>query len=63
MEELLRPAPVRVDRERAWQALQRDKKTVGGELRLVLLGENGPRIDVPVPAEDVRRALDELIAG
>ena len=52
-----------VDRERAWQALQRDKKTVGGELRLVLLGENGPRIDVPVPAEDVRRALDELIAG
>ena len=63
VEELLRPAPVRVDRERAWQALQRDKKTVGGELRLVLLGENGPRIDVPVPAEDVRRALDELIAG
>src|SRR5205814_9870707 len=63
VEEVLAPKPVRVDRERAWQALQRDKKTVGGELRLVLLGENGPRIDVPVPAEDVRRALDELIAG
>ena len=63
VEELLRPTPVRVDRERAWQALQRDKKTVGGELRLVLLGDEGPRWDVDVPAEDVRGALDELIAG
>ena len=63
VEELLRPAPVRVDRERAWEALQRDKKTVGGELRLVLLGDDGPRIDVPVPVDDVRRALDALIAG
>jgi shikimate kinase/3-dehydroquinate synthase len=63
VEELLRPAPVRVDRERAWEALQRDKKTIGGELRLVLLGDDGPRIDVPVPADDVRRALDALIAG
>ena len=32
------------------------------ELRLVLLGDEGPRVDVPVPAADVRRALDELIA-
>src|SRR5205814_258227 len=63
VEELLRPKPVRVDGERAWQAMQRDKKTVGGELRLVLLGDDGPRWDVPVPAEDVRKALDELIAG
>jgi 3-dehydroquinate synthetase len=63
VEELLRPAPVRVDRERAWQALHRDKKAVGGEPRLVLLGDEGPRIDVTVPAEDVRRALDALIAG
>ena len=63
VEELLRPVPVRVDRERAWQALQRDKKAVGGEPRLVLLGDDGPRVDVPVPAADVRRALDELIAG
>jgi 3-dehydroquinate synthetase/shikimate kinase len=63
VEELLRPAPVRVDRERAWQAMQRDKKTVGGELRLVLLGDDGPRIDVPMPADDIRRALDALIAG
>jgi shikimate kinase/3-dehydroquinate synthase len=63
VDELLRPKPVRVDRELAWQAMQRDKKNVGGELRLVLLGEDGPRWDVPVPADDVRKALDELIAG
>jgi shikimate kinase/3-dehydroquinate synthase len=62
VEEILRPKPVRVDRERAWEAMQRDKKAVGGELRLVLLGEDGPRWDVPVPAEDVRRELDRLIA-
>jgi len=53
--EVLRPEPVRVDRERAWQALLRDKK---GALRLVLLD----RWDVEVPEEDVRRELDRLIA-
>ena len=63
VEEILRPEPVRVDRERAWQAMQRDKKSVGGELRLVLLGDDGPRWDVAVPAGDVRRELDALIAG
>jgi 3-dehydroquinate synthase len=63
VDELLQPKPVRVDRERAWAAMQRDKKNVGGELRLVLLGTEGPEWDVPVPAEDVRPALDELIAG
>ena len=63
VDEVLRPKPVRVDRERAWQALQRDKKAVGGELRLVLLGDDGPRWGVPVPAADVRAALDRLIAG
>jgi 3-dehydroquinate synthetase/shikimate kinase len=63
VDELLQPKPARVDRERAWEAMQRDKKAVHGELRLVLLGEDGPRWDVPVPAADVRRALDELIAG
>jgi 3-dehydroquinate synthetase len=63
VDEVLRPKPVRVDRERAWAAMQRDKKNVGGELRLVLLGDHGPQWDVPVPAADVRRALDELIAG
>ena len=57
VEELLGPRPVRVDRERAWSALGRDKKT-----GLVLLGESGPEWGVAMPAEDVRRALDELIA-
>jgi hypothetical protein len=42
--------------------MQRDKKAVGGELRLVLLGDDGPRWDVAVPAADVRRELDRLIA-
>ncbi len=63
VEEILEPKPVRVDRERAWAALQRDKKNLGGELRLVLLGGDGPEWDVPVPAGDVRTALDELISG
>jgi 3-dehydroquinate synthetase len=57
VEEVLRPEPVRVDRERAWAALGRDKKT-----GLVLLTDEGPSWDVQVPREDVRRALDELIA-
>jgi shikimate kinase/3-dehydroquinate synthase len=57
VEELLRPRPVAADRERAWQALLRDKK---GALRLILLGEGGPRVE-DVPAEDVRRELDRLI--
>ena len=59
VEEILRPTPVRVDREKAWGALLRDKK---GALRLVLLGDDGPQWDVAVPAEDVRRELDRLIA-
>jgi shikimate kinase/3-dehydroquinate synthase len=56
VEELLRPKPVRVDRERAWTALGRDKKR-----GLVLLEDDGPRWDVQLPDADVRRALDELI--
>jgi shikimate kinase/3-dehydroquinate synthase len=63
VEELLHPQPVKVDRNRAWEAMQRDKKAVSGELRLVLLEEAGPAWDVPVPPEDVRRALNQLIAG
>jgi shikimate kinase/3-dehydroquinate synthase len=62
VEKLLRPQPARVDRERAWEALRRDKKARGGELRLVLLGDDGPRWDVAVPEADVRRELDRLIA-
>jgi shikimate kinase / 3-dehydroquinate synthase len=56
VEKLLAPRPVRVDRERAWAALGRDKKT-----GLVLLSGDGPRWDVQVPEEDVRRELDALI--
>jgi shikimate kinase / 3-dehydroquinate synthase len=63
VEEILAPKPVRVDRDKAWAAMQRDKKAVGGELRLVLLGDAGPRLDVAVPTDDVRKALDALIAG
>ena len=37
VEALLAPQPVEVDRERAWAALQRDKKAAGGRVRLVLL--------------------------
>ena len=62
VEALLRPERVRVDRDAAWAAMQRDKKAEAGELRLVLLEEEGPVWDALVPAEDVRRALDELIA-
>jgi 3-dehydroquinate synthase len=58
VEELLQPKPVAADRERAWEALLRDKK---GALRLVLLGDGGPRVE-EVPAGDVRRELDRLIA-
>jgi shikimate kinase/3-dehydroquinate synthase len=56
VEEVLKPWPVRVDRERAWAALGRDKKS-----GLVLLADDGPQWDVRLPAEDVRRALDALI--
>jgi 3-dehydroquinate synthetase/shikimate kinase len=62
IEERLHPKPVKVDADAAWQAMQRDKKTQDGELRLVLLEEAGPVWDVPVPAGDVRNALNELIA-
>jgi 3-dehydroquinate synthetase/shikimate kinase len=61
VEEILRPDPVGVDRERAWAAMRRDKKARDGELRLVLLGDDGPRWGVAVPEEDVRRELDRLI--
>ena len=64
VEDVLAPQPVRVDRERAWAALLRDKKSAGGRIRLVLLEEPGrPAHGVELPAEDVRRALDDLIDG
>ena len=58
IEDVLAPQPARVDRDRAWEALLRDKK---GELNLVLLGDDGGYV-TQVPEADVRRALDELIA-
>jgi 3-dehydroquinate synthetase len=58
VDEVLAPKPVHVDRDRAWDALLRDKK---GRLRLVLLGDDGGFV-TEVPEADVRRALDELIA-
>jgi hypothetical protein len=48
---------VQVDRERAWAALQRDKKR-----GLVLPGEDGLRWTRRFPTTRVRAALDELIA-
>src|SRR5436190_16387580 len=62
VEEVLRPRPVRVNRERAWQAMQRDKKARGGVPRLVLLGAAGPETGVVLPEADVRRELDRLIS-
>ena len=56
----LDPQPVAVDRDAAWEALQRDKKRSGGEINLVLLGEDGPYVAAR-PAEEVRAALDTLI--
>jgi 3-dehydroquinate synthetase len=61
VEQLLRPQPVRVDRERAWAAMQRDKKARSGELRLVLLNDEGPVVEAR-PDTEIRSALDELIA-
>ena len=61
VERELAPRPVRVDPERAWQALLRDKKRTGDEINLVLLGDSGPYVEAR-PAADVRRELERLIA-
>ena len=55
--------PVRVDRERAWAALQRDKKAREGKIRLVLLEDLGKPVVREAEPKEVRAALDELIAG
>jgi shikimate kinase / 3-dehydroquinate synthase len=63
VEAVLRPEPVPVDREQAWAALNRDKKVEDGRVRLVLLEAPGkPRWGVELPDDEVRAALDELIA-
>jgi shikimate kinase/3-dehydroquinate synthase len=59
VDDVLQPKPARVDRARAWDALQRDKK---GPLRLILLGDRGG-FETDVPESDVRTALDGLIRG
>jgi shikimate kinase/3-dehydroquinate synthase len=61
VEEELAARPVAVDRERAWEALLRDKKRTGGDINLVLLGDDGPRVEAR-PADEVRAALYTLIA-
>jgi shikimate kinase/3-dehydroquinate synthase len=60
---VLSPQPVRVDLDRAWAALGRDKKVESGRVKLVLLEAPGkPRSGVELPDEDVRRALASLVA-
>ena len=58
--EALDPQPVRVDRDRAWDALLRDKKRAGDTINLVLLGDDGPYLEARSP-DEVRAALDSLI--
>ena len=62
VEHELAPQPVRVDAERAWQALLRDKKRDGDAINLVLLAEDGPVVEER-PAPEVRRELERLVAG
>jgi shikimate kinase / 3-dehydroquinate synthase len=57
----LAPQRVRVDRERAWSALLRDKKRDDSRINLVLLGDDGPVVREVLDLE-VRAALDSLIA-
>ena len=61
---LLEPRPVPLERERARAALRRDKKAVGGRVRLVLLEAPGrPVVTDELPEAAVDAALDELISG
>ncbi len=63
VEKTLAPQPVRVDRDVAWDALARDKKSRDGRPRLVLLEARGkPVTGVELPENQVRAALNELIA-
>jgi shikimate kinase / 3-dehydroquinate synthase len=57
----LDPQPVRVDRGRAWAALERDKKVRRGRIRLVLLEALGKPVVREVEPDEARAALDELI--
>jgi len=63
VEQVLAPQPVRVNRDAAWAALARDKKSVNGSPRLVLLESPGkPVTGVELSEQQVRAALDALIA-
>jgi shikimate kinase/3-dehydroquinate synthase len=61
VERELAPVPVKVNPERAWQALLRDKKRTGGQINVVLLGDGGPVVE-PRDADEVRRELERLIS-
>jgi shikimate kinase/3-dehydroquinate synthase len=61
VERELAPQPVRVDADRAWAALLRDKKREGEAINVVLLGTDGPCVEER-PAPEVRRELERLIA-
>jgi shikimate kinase/3-dehydroquinate synthase len=60
VEDVLRPEPVRVDRDAAWAALKRDKKGPGV---FVLLEDLGRPVVKTLPDDQARSALDELIAS
>jgi hypothetical protein len=61
--DVLPPAPFVVPRDAAGPARARHNTAERGAPRLVLLDAPGkPRWGVEVPPDDVRRALDELIA-
>jgi shikimate kinase/3-dehydroquinate synthase len=63
VEALLRPERPKLDPERAWEAVQRDKKAEGGKIKLVLLDVPGSaRTAVELPDRDVRRALESLLS-
>jgi shikimate kinase/3-dehydroquinate synthase len=59
VEDVLHPKPVRVDGEKAWAALKRDKKGPGV---FVLLEDLGRPVVTTLRDEEARGALDELIA-
>ncbi len=63
VQEVLHAEPVEVDRAAAWTALGTDKKAVDGRPRLVLLEALGrPKLGVELDPDEIRAALDALIA-
>jgi shikimate kinase/3-dehydroquinate synthase len=61
VERELKPRPVSVDPERAWQALLRDKKRAGDAINVVVLTDGGPAVEAR-PPDEVRRELNRLLA-